>query len=134
MPDEVTCALEVVDLATRPGNPDYVALVAELGGALAGYVAYGPTPMTDGTYDLYWIASDPARRGRGVGRALVAAMEADLARRRGRLVRVETSATDGYGRARDFYVGLGYAEEARLRDFYRPGDDLVIFTKRLGAG
>ncbi len=129
--DEVACALEVFGRAAEPGNRDYVGLVAEAGGRLAGAIAYGDTPMTVGTYDLYWIASDPARRRQGVGAALVRAMEADLRRRGARLVRIETSGTSGYDGTRSFYERLHYFETARLPEFYRPGDDLVIFTKRL---
>lgn len=108
------------------------------GGAPVGFICYGPTPMTDGTFDLYWIAVDPSARRQGAGVALVRAMEADLARRAGRLVRIETSATEAYGPTRHFYSALEYREEARVRDFYRQGDDLVILSKRLpgsaGAG
>jgi ribosomal protein S18 acetylase RimI-like enzyme len=87
--------------------------------------------MTDGTYDLYWIASDPKTRGQGVGASLVAAMEGDLRRRGGRLVRVETSAMEAYGPTRGFYKSMQYMEESRFRDFYKAGEDLIILSKRL---
>jgi ribosomal protein S18 acetylase RimI-like enzyme len=90
--------------------------------------------MTEGTYDLYWIACHPARQRTGVGTALLAAMEADLRRRGARLVRVETSGTPVYQPTRAFYERAGFHETARIHDFYRPGDDLVIFTRRLGIG
>lgn len=123
-------ALELIDAAAH-SSPDYVALVAARGAEVLGYVCYGPTPMTDGTFDLYWIASDPRARGLGVGKALVAAMEADLRARQARLVRVETSALESYGGTHAFYAATGYLEEARVKDFYRPGDDLIILAKRL---
>ncbi len=129
-PDEVACALELVDLALA-GSRDYQLLVAAEGGAVLGYICYGPTPMTEGTFDLYWIASDPAARGKGAGKGLVQAMEAEVRRRGGRLIRVETSATEAYGATRGFYAATRYTEEARIRDFYRPGDDLIILTKHL---
>ncbi|HZA50124.1 MAG TPA: GNAT family N-acetyltransferase [Myxococcaceae bacterium] len=125
------CALELVDLAIRPSNNDYQSLVAVKDGTIVGYVCYGPTPMTQGTFDLYWIASEPSARGKGVGSALVSAMEADLRRRNGRLVRVETSAMEAYGPTRGFYAAMKYREEARFRDFYQPGEDLIILSKRL---
>ncbi len=87
--------------------------------------------MTQGCFDLYWIAADAAARGQGTGRSLVAAMERVLVSRAGRLVRVETSSQEAYGATRKFYLAIGYIEEARLRDFYKPGDDLLIFTRRL---
>ncbi|HYO52506.1 GNAT family N-acetyltransferase [Archangium sp.] len=125
------CAIELVDLALQPNNRDYKILVADRDGKLVGYVCYGPTPMTEGTHDLYWIASDPTVRGQGVGASLVSGMEADLRRQKARLIRVETSATEAYGPTRGFYASMKYTEEARIRDFYKTGDDLIILTKRL---
>ena len=130
-PEEVRCALEVIDLALQPSNPDYLVLVALMNDVLVGYVAYGPTPMTEGTFDLYWIGSEPALRGKGIGAGLIATMEADLRRRKARMVRVETSATEDYGPARGFYQSMRYLEESRFRDFYKPGDDLILLKKKL---
>jgi ribosomal protein S18 acetylase RimI-like enzyme len=87
--------------------------------------------MTEGTYDLYWIASDPEVRGQGVGASLISGMEGDLRRLKARLIRVETSATEAYGPTRGFYASMKYMEEARIRDFYKVGDDLIMLTKRL---
>ena len=129
--EEVGVAIELVDLALQPNNPDYKILVADRDGTLVGYVCYGPTPMTEGTYDLYWIASDPEVRGQGVGASLVSGMEADLRRQTARIIRVETSATEAYGPTRGFYASMKYMEEARIRDFYKVGDDLIILTKRV---
>jgi ribosomal protein S18 acetylase RimI-like enzyme len=129
--EEVGVAIELVDLALQPNNPDYKILVADRDGTLVGYVCYGPTPMTEGTYDLYWIASDPTVRGQGVGASLIAGMEADMRRRGARVIRVETSATEAYGPTRGFYASMRYTEEARFRDFYKVGDDLIILAKRL---
>jgi ribosomal protein S18 acetylase RimI-like enzyme len=127
----VACAVEVFTRAAESGNTEYVGLVAEVEGKIVGVLAYGQTPMTVGTYDLYWIASHPELRRRGIGAALVQAMEEDLHRHGARLVRIETSGTPIYDPTRAFYERFGYAETARLRDFYKPGDDLVIFTKHL---
>lgn len=105
--------------------------MADRDGPIVGYVCYGPSPMTEKTYDLYWIASAPEVRGQGVGASLIAGMEADLRRQSGRLIRVETSATEAYGPTRGFYASMKYMEEARIRDFYKVGDDLIILTKRI---
>ena len=129
--DEVACALELIDAAAQPANPDYRVLVAVREGTLQGYVCYGPTPMTQGTFDLYWIASDPQVRGQGVGAALVSAMEGELRRGGARLIRVETSAMEAYGPTRGFYAAMQYKEESRFRDFYKPGEDLIVLAKRL---
>ncbi|MCA9547303.1 MAG: GNAT family N-acetyltransferase, partial [Myxococcales bacterium] len=128
---EVLVALELADAALAdPQQPDYRFLLAWEGDALAGYICFGPTPMTDGTFDLYWLATSPAFTRRGVARRLVEAMEAQLRVDGARMVRVETSSRDGYGAAAAFYVAAGYEEAARLRDFYSEGDDLITFTRR----
>lgn len=132
--DEIAVALELIDDCID-GQNDYRALVAAgVPGApsgVGGYICYGQTPMTLSTYDLYWIVTHPDARGRGVAQKLIQAMELDLSGRGATGVRVETSETDGYDAARRLYARLGYPEVARLPDFYRPGDSLVIYYKRL---
>jgi ribosomal protein S18 acetylase RimI-like enzyme len=98
---------------------------------LLGYACFGPTPATDGTYDLYWLAVDPAAQGRGIGRALVRWVERELGVRGARLLVVETSSRPDYAHTREFYARGGYAEAARVRDFYAPADDRIILTTRL---
>jgi ribosomal protein S18 acetylase RimI-like enzyme len=127
----VLCALEVIDAALLPNNPDYFVRCAVRGDAVVGYVCFGPTPMTVGTFDLYWIASDPSARGQGIGSRLVSSMEDEIRRKNGRLIRVETSATEAYGPTHGFYAAMRYVEESRFRDFYRPGEDLIVLAKRL---
>ena len=63
--------------------------------------------------------------------ALVSAMEGDIRRRKGRLIRIETSAMEAYGPTRGFYAAMQYREESRFRDFYKVGEDLIILAKRL---
>ncbi|MCL5268388.1 MAG: GNAT family N-acetyltransferase [Bacteroidetes bacterium] len=96
---------------------------------VAGYVCYGPTPMTEGTYDIYWIAVDPDVQGRKIGTELLTFAEADIARHKGRLITVSTSSQEKYSSTRSFYLKRGYHEGARIHDYYRPGDDLVIYVK-----
>jgi GNAT superfamily N-acetyltransferase len=133
--DEVPVALEVFDAAAASQGsgpePDYTALGAELDGRLSGWICWGPTPCTLGTYDLYWMAVDPALHGTGIGTALVEEMERRL-RGRARLVVVETAGRPDYQPTRAFYEHRGYAATARIPDFYAPGDDLVVYTKRIG--
>lgn len=122
-------ALEVFDAAVA-GTPDYTVLGADVGGALAGWICWGPTPCTVGTWDLYWMAVDPALHGSGVGTALLAEMERRLAGH-ARLIVVETAGRPDYAPTRRFYEARGYSAAARIPDFYEPGDDLVVYVKRL---
>ncbi len=98
---------------------------------LVGYVCFGTTPLTTGTYDLYWIAVDPTLHGRGIGSALLGAVLAAMRAAGGRLLLIETSSRADYANTRTFYERAGLTLEARIRDFYSPGDDRLIYAKRL---
>jgi ribosomal protein S18 acetylase RimI-like enzyme len=98
---------------------------------LAGFACYGPTPGTDRTYDLYWIAVDPAVQGSGSGTILLNEVERRLKGLNARMLVVETSSRSDYGNTRGFYIQRGYVEAARARDFYAPADDRITYTKRL---
>ena len=127
--DEVPVALEVFDGAVA-GSPDYAALGADLDGRLVGWICWGPTPCTLGTYDLYWMAVDPAVQGAGVGSALIGEMEQRLAGI-ARLVVVETAGRSDYAPTRAFYHARGYRAIAVIPDFYAPGDDQIVYVKAL---
>ncbi len=137
--EEVGVALELFDGAVSgPRTADRESVDYELIGAfqgerLEGYACFGPTPATDGTWDLYWLAVDPAAQGRGIGRALVRWVEQELGRRGARLLVVETSSRADYEQTRSFYARSGYDEAARVPDFYAPADDRIILTTRLSG-
>ena len=130
--DEIPVALEVFDEAVRDGpRPEpYSALGAEVEGRLSGWICWGPTPCTLGTYDLYWMAVDPAFQGSGIGTALVLEMERRLTGL-ARLIVVETAGRPDYAATRRFYESRGYRPTARIPDFYAPGDDQVVFVKEV---
>jgi ribosomal protein S18 acetylase RimI-like enzyme len=132
-PSEISCALELVDIyLTNPLQTDYCMVVAEDEGiGVCGYVCWGPTPMTRGAYDLYWIATAPGAQGRGIGRELMHYVETKIAQEQGRLIIVETSSKESYRKTIQFYRDMNYEEISRLRDFYDVGDDKLIFIKRL---
>jgi ribosomal protein S18 acetylase RimI-like enzyme len=128
--DEVPVALEVFDGAVG-GSPDYIALGATVDERLMGWICWGPTPCTLGTYDLYWMAVDPTMQGSGIGAALLREMEGRLAGS-ARLIVVETAGRPDYRPTRAFYEARGYRKAAIIPDFYAPGDDQVVYVKALG--
>lgn len=130
-PDEIKVAEELIDIyLNQPEQRDYFIVVVENEeGRVAGYMTYGPTPLTEGTWDLYWIAVSPKEQGKGYGQKLVRWLEEEVRKNGGRLILIETSSQPKYESTRKFYEKLGYAEVARIPDFYRPGDDRVIFGK-----
>jgi ribosomal protein S18 acetylase RimI-like enzyme len=131
-PVELVCVEELWNAYLKQGEASgYLFYVYREGQRVLGYTCFGPHPLTEGTFDLYWIAVDPAHRGRGIGRALVERTEAEVKLRSGRLLLVETSGTPAYGPARRFYEDCGYHYQAVIHDFYAPGDDLIVFGKTL---
>lgn len=132
--DEIIVALELLD-DSLSGMDDYSVLVADrVDGApdgIGGYICFGPTPMTDSTFDLYWIVTHPDARGRGVASALIVAMEHDLRGRGAAAIRVETSESESYGAARRLYDRHDYPQAAFLPSFYRRGDGLLLYYKLL---
>ena len=132
-PYEVVVAEEVIDgYLQDPKGTGYFALVADCDSQVAGYVCYGQTPCTVGTWDIYWIAVDGNKRGQGIGGVLTKAAEDDIKKARGRLIIIETSSQQLYENTRRFYLGQKYELVARIPDFYSPGDDLIMMQKRLG--
>lgn len=133
-PNEMDIAVEVLDdaLAKGPGG-HYQSYTSEIDGRPAGWVCFGPTPCTEGTFDIYWIVVAPDAQGRGIGRELLDHAEQLIAGRGGRMTVAETAGRDSYEPTRQFYLHRGYHEAARVAEFYAPGDDKVIFVKRLGS-
>ncbi|MBI4534850.1 MAG: GNAT family N-acetyltransferase [Ignavibacteriae bacterium] len=130
--EEVGIALELIGIVLdKPEQQDYIINVYEEGGSVLGYYCIGPTPATLGTFDLYWIAVKPSAQGRGVGRALDLHAEQLVRSKNGRLMVAETSSQPRYEKTRRFYVTHGYSELSRIRDYYRVGDDLVVYGKYL---
>ena len=131
-PDEVVIAEEVIDAYLQKSfSSGYHIFVAEADSSVIGYVCYGPTPLTVGTWDMYWLAVDMKRQGQGMGRALMAFAEAMVRQNRGRLIIIETSGKPEYEKTRCFHYSQGYAIVSRIADFYAPGDDKLFLEKRL---
>jgi len=132
-PQEIVVAEEVLDsyLAGKASS-GYHALAAELGGqAVGGYICYGPVPLCEGTWDIYWLAVDARRQGRGVGTALLRCAEQHVQSCCGRMIMIETSSRPEYTGAQRFYVSRGYAVVSDIADFYAPGDNRLIYCRRL---
>jgi ribosomal protein S18 acetylase RimI-like enzyme len=117
---EIETALELVDEAIKKGDT-------------SGYVfaCYCPTPLTQGVYDLYWIVVDPAAQKKGHGRYLLEYVEREVKKQSGRMLLIGTSSQESCGETIRFYERNGYQLAARIKDFYRIGDDKPVFSKVL---
>jgi ribosomal protein S18 acetylase RimI-like enzyme len=131
-PEEVTVAEEVIDcFLQKSPNSGYHVYVADADSSVAGYICYGPTPLIQGTWDIYWLAVDVKIQGQGLGKALMEFAESKIRGSQGRLVIVETSSKLDYEKTRRFYRSRDYNIVSRIADFYAPGDDKLVLAKRL---
>ena len=131
-PSEVTVAEELIDsYLDDPSGSGYHILVAEADSTVEGYICYGPTPLTQGTWDIYWMAVARQKQDHGIGSALLKSAEKEILEDQGTLVIIETSSTPLYEKTRRFHLGEGYEVVCRIPDFYAPGDDKLIMQKRL---
>jgi ribosomal protein S18 acetylase RimI-like enzyme len=129
---EVVVAEELIDAYLSDGiDSGYHILVSENDGKITGYICYGETPLTKGTWDIYWIAVDRTYQGRGVGGALMKTAENEIKELHGRLAIIETSSKADYNKTRKFHASQGYVEIAIIPDFYEVNDGKVIMVKRL---
>ncbi|HTM49137.1 MAG TPA: N-acetyltransferase [Bryobacteraceae bacterium] len=135
---ELAIAAELIGIVIdQPGQADYYSWVAEITGdntpVLAGFLVIGPVPATAGSWHMYWIAVHPSSYGSGIAASLQSYAEGFVRSRCGYWLLAETSGQPGYQRARAFYRKHGYQQLARVADYYKPSDDLILFGKRLAA-
>lgn len=130
--DEVAVAVELVgERLARGVDCGYLFLFAERAGEVIGYTCFGLIPCTVASFDLYWIAVHEAHRGQGVGRELLTRSEQAMAAHGAARIYIETSSRAQYHPTRAFYLRCGYREEARLVDYYAPGDSKIIFVRSI---
>jgi len=130
---EIDVAMELIDIVLKDRNQkDYeIYCMVDDQDLVIGYICYGSAPMTQGTFDLYWIAVDPDSQKKGVGSKLMSFLE-DLVRAEGgRMILADTSTVPQYEKTRKFYMKNGFEEVATIRDYYHPGNDRVTFCRKL---
>lgn len=130
---EIDVAMELIDIVLKDQiQKDYqiYCMVDDQDQAI-GYICYGPTPMTQGTFDLYWIAVDPDFQEQGVGSNLLDFLGKVVKELKGRMILADTSSIPHYEKTQNFYLRNGFQEVARVPDYYYPGNDRVTFCRRL---
>ena len=131
--EDVHCVADLWKESIQSGtDPDrYHFIIAKTEKQILGFACYGHRPLTEGTYDFYWLGVDPSFQKRGIGKALIERVENEVRNKKGYLLIIETSSMEDFSSTRAIYVSIGYQLVAQIPDFYKPGDGLVIFTKKL---
>jgi GNAT superfamily N-acetyltransferase len=87
--------------------------------------------------EIHLLAVDPDLHRRGIGRALVEALEADLVADGALLLEVKTLGPShpdaGYAKTREFYLGMGFLPVQELHELW-PGNPALIMVKPLVPG
>lgn len=131
--EEIDVAMEIIDtVLNNRDQKDYIIYcIVDYQDQPIGYICYGPTPMTKGTFDLYWIVVNPKWQNKGIGSRLLNFLEEYVKRQGGRMILADTSSIPEYEKTHKFYTSNGFKEVARIFDYYYPGNDRITFCKKI---
>jgi ribosomal protein S18 acetylase RimI-like enzyme len=90
-----------------------------------------PEKLTDGTYNLLAIGVSQDAQRNGIASQMMNYIEQLLKQKDGRILIVETSSDDAQIGARNFYNKIGYTQAAVIKDFWKDGEDKIVFWKKL---
>lgn len=100
-------------------------------GNLIAYASYCPIPITLECWLLDWIAVHPDEQGKGYATKLITAVEDSVRKMKGKYLFIESSSLPESEPIRLCHAKNNFNEIARLPDFYKPGDDKIIYRKIL---
>lgn len=133
--NELEILKQVLEDSQNNPQTTYNALLEILNNELAGFLVYGRTPLTEYSWDIYWLIVHRDFQRKGIGRKLIERAEVCIvAKSPNAVVRVETSTKKEYSAAHGLYKRARFQEIGKLPNFYADGDDLIIFYKELGKG
>ena len=118
------------DDPTRLDSSDednYIA-VEESRGEVAGVVGFSPDKYgTPDTYWINWLYVDSRFRRAGIGAKLLDFIIDRVRSRKARKLYLDTSSDPIYEAAVALYERFGFQIEGRLKDYYDPNEDYLIF-------
>ena len=128
---EIPVAVELVEERLKEGEASgYHFIFAEVDGKTIAYSCFGPIIMTQGGFDLFWIATHNDYRAKGIGKILLEETHKTVKAMGARYIIAETSSLERYASTRHFYSRNNYTKEAEIADYYKVGDGKVIYVKR----
>lgn len=129
---EIEVAVELVqENLAKSKESGYNFLFVEMDGKTVAYSCFGLIPCTVSSFDLYWIVVHNDYRNLGIGKKLLSLTEQAIIEMGGTVVYADTSSQPSYEPTRKFYLSNNYYEEARLKDYYKKGDDKLVYSKHL---
>jgi GNAT superfamily N-acetyltransferase len=129
---EMDILAELVECCATKPDGDYKMLVEKNGEKITGFAIFGRVPLTDLSWDIYWLVVDKAYQGKGLAKKIMKRIEQYiLGRSEWAVLRVETSSRPEYSPARAFYLNQGFAEAGSIQDFYAPGDGINVYSKQI---
>jgi ribosomal protein S18 acetylase RimI-like enzyme len=130
--EEIQVAGELVQEFLEQGESSgYHFLFLEKEKEIIAYTCYGVIPLTDKRFDLYWIVVAPTYQKQKLGVEILQRTENLVSNLQGVSVYAETSGRLDYLPAQNFYRRNGYEQIAVFKDFYKAGDDKLVFQKKL---
>ena len=120
------------DYLTNPSTEE-IWLTKDVNGMPVTIAFCAPEKFTEGTYNLFLIAVHKKHQGNGIGSEMMSYIEESLRARGERVLIVETSGLPDFDQTRKFYDHCKFERTAVIRDFYKEGDDKIIFWKKLNA-
>jgi GNAT superfamily N-acetyltransferase len=128
-PEELECLREDIgDFLSPDSDPDkmYTVFVDK---KIAGFIHYGPLPITDRSMMLFWIFVAPEVRSTGVASYLMDIMEKDAVDAHCRILFIETSDNKTFEPAKKFYLKNGYKLACVIADYYEKDHGKAVFSK-----
>lgn len=92
---------------------------------------YAPESFGQDVYNLYFIGVLPNHQRKGTGSSILKYVENHLKELGQRLLLIETSGLPNFEKTRQFYLKNNYEKEATIREYYKEGDDKIVFRKKL---
>jgi ribosomal protein S18 acetylase RimI-like enzyme len=131
-PDELQFMSELVDnFINKTLGEGHYWIVNDDNNVISSAAYYAPESFGQNVYNLYFIGVLPSEQGKGIGSSMLEYVEKHLKELKQRLLLVETSGMPNFAKTREFYSKNNYEKEATIREYYKEGDDKVIYRKKL---
>lgn len=129
-PQELDTVFEVYDeYFFNEHEKGHLGFTWEQDQQIQGFIYIAPASLSQGTWELWWIAVEPSFQGKGLGSKMLRHAEELIRNQGGRQIYIDTSSAPLYEPTRNFYLRHGYQEAGRLPDYYAVNDDKVIYRK-----